>query len=98
MLPKKARLGATEVREILKTGRSARVGGVSAKYVEASDARAAVVVSKKTAKTAVARNALRRRIYTTLDKTLPSRKHVVFFIQTNPFKTDDLVALCSRLS
>ena len=98
MLAKRSRLTAVEVRAILEKGRSVRLGSLSAKYCTAKDARAAVVVSKKVAKTAVMRNRLRRAAYRTLQKTPLSRVHAVFFLHTPVFNAESLVALCSKLS
>lgn len=97
MLPKRGRLSAAEVREILKSGRSARGGGVSAKYIRAQGSKAAVVVSKKVAKTAVLRNRLRRAVYAAL-AALPADRHVVFFIQKPVLDKAELMSLCSKLS
>ncbi len=98
MLAKRRRLRAEEVREILAKGRSARLSGLSVKYLPAKDARAAVVVSKKTAKTAVMRNSLRRAAYRTLQKATLPRVHAVLFIHTTTFEPETLITLCSRLS
>lgn len=97
MLPKGRRLTALEVRTVLKLGRSARAGGVSARYTTATVAKAAVVVSTKVAKAATERNRLRRKGYAALTP-LPARTHLVVFIQNKNFDPADIAAVCSKLS
>ncbi len=98
MLAKIARLTAAEVREILKSGRSVRSGTLSAKYIPATGAKAAVVVSSKVAKTAVLRNKLRRAAYLTLRSTLPHNRHIVFFLHKPLVDEKELTQLCLKLS
>jgi ribonuclease P protein component len=97
MLSKTNRLTAREVREVLKIGRSARAGSISAKCVPAGRGKAAMVVSLKVAKSAVERNRLRRLGYASLPSILP-KYHVVFFIQSREFEPADITTLCSKLS
>ncbi len=98
MLPKKARLTSAEVREILKSGRSARFGTLSAKYVPAATAKAAVVVSTKVAKGAVERNKLRRAAYLVLRTSLPKGVRAVFFLHKPALDPVELASLCLKLS
>ncbi len=98
MLPKRSRLNAREVREILKVGRSARLGTLSAKFVVAKGSKAAAVVSSKVAKSAVERNKLRRAVYQALEGALPSDRHVVFFLHQPLLDPAALQSLCSKLS
>ncbi len=105
MLPKKARLTAAEVREILTSGRPVRLPAgkagsstLSAKYVPATTAKAAVVVGTKVAKTAVTRNKLRRAAYLVLRASLPKRVHVVFFLHKPVLDPNELASLCLKLS
>lgn len=104
MLAKKARLTASEVREILKSGRSARAGTLSVKYISstgslpAQTGKAAVVVSSKVAKTAVLRNRLRRSAYRTLRTALPRNIRAVFFLHKPLVDNAELTHLCSKLS
>lgn len=64
MLPKTSRLRAFEVAEVLARGTHTRVGPYAGKMIESKDPlRVAVIVPKKTAKSAVARNRLRRAVY-----------------------------------
>lgn len=98
MLPKTNRLSASEVCEILKTGRSARAGTLSAKYLRLPGARAAVVVSSKVAKTAVLRNRLRRAAYRALKGELPSDIHAVLFLHKPALDPEELKQLCLKLS
>lgn len=98
MLAKRQRLTAAEVREILKSGRSARSATLSAKFLPGKGAKAAVVVSGKVAKTAVLRNKLRRAAYRTLRASAPKNTHVVFFLHAPALDPDELKALCLKLS
>lgn len=98
MLAKPSRLSAVEVREILKEGRSVRSTTLSAKYIRASGARAAVVVSSKVAKGAVLRNRLRRAVYRSLQQVLPKDVHVVFFLHKPVLDPVELQQLCLKLS
>ena len=98
MLAKKQRLSASRVREILKSGRSVRFGTLSAKYVIAAHAKAAVVVSTKVAKKAVERNRLRREAYRVLRASLPKSVHVVFFLHKPALDPQELHSLCLKLS
>ena len=91
MLPRKRRLSAAEVREVLARGRGVRSGVVSLKYVEKQGFfRAAVVAPKSVARHATERNRLRRALYNTL-ATLPPEETqnlkntiAVFFIRNIP--------------
>lgn len=75
MFPKKSRLTAAEVREVLKEGSPKRVGPYAGKYLPGREPLGvAVIVSRRDAKTAVARNALRRATYQALN-TLPLPMH-----------------------
>ncbi len=98
MLAKAQRLTAAEVREILKSGRSARSGTLSAKYTESKRSKAAVVVSKKVAKTAVVRNKLRRAAYAALSPVLPARTNLVLFLHKPVLDPAEVATLCSKLS
>ena len=97
MLRKKARLSASEVREIIKSGRSVRLGTLSAKFKESASSKAAVVVSAKVAKNAVERNTLRRAAYLALRSSLPKGVHVVFFLHKPVLDKNELNALCLKL-
>ena len=99
MLPKSKRLGAAEVREILKNGRAVRTGAIFARYIPHPQEKAAVVVSKKVAKTAVVRNKIRRLVYKELQQTPPTHAHIVFMVQKNLTNyTQDIASICSKLS
>ena len=98
MLPARKRLAAAEVREILKNGSTMRSGPLVLKYKASSVGAAAIVVSKKVAKTAVARNRARRALYRILSKSLP-RAHMVVMVQKlAPDYSADISNLCSKLS
>ena len=98
MLAKNQRLTAARVREIIKSGRSARTATLSAKFVPGKGAKAAVVVSSKVAKTAVARNKLRRAAYQTLRTSLPKNTQAVFFLHKPILDPAELQQLCLKLS
>jgi len=98
MLPKRQRLTAAEVREILKSGRSARTATLSAKFISSKERKAAVVVSTKVAKSAVMRNRLRRAAYDALRPVLPAGKSTVLFLHKPALDKDELISLCSKLS
>ena len=104
MLPKRRRLSAEEVRNIIAGGRSARVSLLSVKYVaNTKPLRAAAVVSKKISKKAVIRNRLRRAIYRALS-SLEAHGDIVIFVQKvpegalTPAFSAELVVLLSKLS
>jgi ribonuclease P protein component len=97
MLPKRARLTAAEVRELIKAGRSARVPGISAKYEASTSPKAAVVISKKVARGAVERNRLRRLVYRSIPSPLP-RVRMVLFVQTAALMPEAVRNLCLQLS
>lgn len=97
MLSKDKRLAASEVRQIIKSGRSVRLGALSAKYEEAQSPKYAVVVSKKVASGAVERNALRRLVYNALPPALP-RARVVLFVHSQSITPEDVIKICSQLS
>ena len=97
MLPKRSRLSAAEVRQVIKTGRSARGAGISAKYEAASFPKAAVVISKKVAHGAVERNRLRRLVYRSIPSPLPPAR-MVLFVQSAQLDPETVTTLCSQLS
>lgn len=97
MLPKRSRLTAAEVRQVLKTGRAARGTGITLKYEAAEGAQVAVVVSKKVAKGATERNRLRRLVYRSLPSSLP-RARMVLFVQSAALDPEAVRHLCSQLS
>lgn len=97
MLPKTRRLSAAEVRQVMKTGRPARVAGVSAKYEAAASPQVAVVISKKVAPGAVERNRLRRLVYRSLPSPLPKAR-MVLFVQSAKLDPEAVRTLCSQLS
>ena len=86
MLAKTRRLRTAEVAEVLKKGRGRRGVVLSVKLLSTNSLfRCAVVVSKKTAKTAVVRNRLRRAVYRALQSaSLPRTGHAILFVQSVP--------------
>src|SRR3989344_2680474 len=98
MLPKRQRLTAAEGREILKSVRSARTAPVPAKSVGRRERKAGGGGRTKGAKSAVARNRLRRAAYDALRPVLPAGKSAVFFLHKPALYKDELISLCSKLS
>jgi ribonuclease P protein component len=103
MLPKHRRLQAREVKNVMAQGRSARATYLSAKQLPGTiPFRAAAVVSKKVAKTAVQRNRVRRALYRALQGIQGSGTHVVFVHKIPPapltthFREDLLVLTASK--
>jgi ribonuclease P protein component len=104
MLPKRRRLSAKEVRDIIAGGRSARASLLSAKYINGGESlRAAVVVSKKISKKAVIRNRVRRAVYRALS-SYNARGVAVIFVQKvpegalTPAFSGELMVLLSKLT
>ncbi|OGC88740.1 hypothetical protein A2419_03185 [Candidatus Adlerbacteria bacterium RIFOXYC1_FULL_48_26] len=99
MLPKRRRLSAREVKDVLAAGRSRRASLLSAKYVTGSNVlRASAVVSKKVAKKAVERNRLRRALYRALTAYKGTGTAVIFIQKVpagplTPAFLNDLVVL-----
>lgn len=87
MLSRAHRLRSAEVNEILAQGRPIRGNALSARVLPAKDGlRAAVVVPKSVAKTAVMRNRIRRAAYREL-AGLPAPRPaaaVLFFVRRIP--------------
>jgi RNase P protein component len=100
MLPASRRLNAAQVREVLARGRILRSGNIAVKWIAAPSFKAAAVVSKKVAKSAVARNTLRRAVYQALSPTKLPPVHAAFFVQKNVESKEvaqDILTLCSKL-
>jgi ribonuclease P protein component len=71
MLPKASRLSRAEA-EFLKNGKSVFTTLLSLRFTPAPETKFSVSVSKKTAKSAVDRNRIRRKCYAALEKALPT--------------------------
>jgi len=86
MLSKRTRLTTAEVKKVLDSGRGRRATLLGIKVLPApAPFKCAVVVSKKLAKTAVARNKARRAVYEALRKSsLPLSGHAILFVQALP--------------
>jgi ribonuclease P protein component len=84
MLKKSARLRAAEVAEVLARGKSVRVGPYGGKLVASNEPlRVAIVVPKKSVRTAVARNRLRRAAYRALPSlSTPSTGRLALFVRS----------------
>lgn len=84
MLPKRRRLSAREVKEVLSRGQRRRTSLLSAQYIAGTNPlRASAVVSSKVAKKATERNRLRRALYRALE-TYQGTGTAVIFIQKIP--------------
>lgn len=84
MLPKRRRLSAREVKDVMARGHSRRASLLSARYIAGTNLlRASAVVSTKVAKKAVERNRLRRALYRAL-ATYHGTGTAVIFIQKIP--------------
>lgn len=103
MLPKKGRLTAAQVQDVLTRGRSVRTSLLSAKYVAGSNGvQVSAVVSKKVAKHAVERNRIRRALYRALHSFNVKGMAVVFVQKIpdgplTPAFAEDLVVLAGKL-
>lgn len=99
MLPKRGRLSAAEVREVLAKGKPMRVGQYMGKFLPGRPALGvAVIVSKKVARKATVRNALRRKAYLELEASaLPSSGSLALFVQ-KPRSPDALVGVPTKAS
>ena len=83
MLPKRSRLRALEVKEVLARGKSLKVGPYTGKYLDGRAPRGvAVIVSKKTARLATKRNRMRRKAYRDLKGVdLPHKGLLALFVR-----------------
>jgi ribonuclease P protein component len=79
MLKKKQRLSRGEFTNLLKKGRRVHDTHLSLVFTTATETKCGLVVSKKVAKHATARNLLRRRVYAILGDNLAmlAKKHLV---------------------
>ncbi len=112
MLSSQKRLRAAEVRDIIAQGggaRSRRAGVLSVKYTTSGTlhTRAAAVVSKKVARSAIVRNRLRRALYRAVaqglsEGSVPPGLNLVFFVQRVPTApltvsfANDITQLCLK--
>ncbi|MDE2213106.1 MAG: ribonuclease P protein component [Patescibacteria group bacterium] len=92
MLKRSSRLRAGEVAVVVRQGKALRARFLSAKILNHGSAtiRAAAVVPKSVAKTAVARNRMRRALYRAFATHIPSSAKgfdIVFFLRTLPSDT-----------
>lgn len=84
MLPKRRRLAAQEVQEVLKRGSGGRSLHLSVKYLRSPSAlRTAAVVPKSVAKKATERNRLRRAVYHAL-VPFSGKGTMIIFVQKIP--------------
>lgn len=89
MLPKRSRLSSSEVRATLAKGTPFRIGPYGGKYLPGRvPTGVAMIVSKKEATSAVARNRMRRAAYAEIERlTLPSSGSVALFVRAARAKT-----------
>lgn len=103
MLPKKGRLTAEQVKNVLAQGRSVRTPLLSAKHIRGEGpVRVSAVVPKKVAKGAVERNRIRRALYRALLSFDVQGASVVFVQKIpegplTPAFAQDLVVLAGKL-
>ncbi len=86
MLSKQHRLTRKEVDGVLQQGRFFRSVACSMRVLPSPFTKVAVSVSKKTAKTAVARNYIRRSVFSfckKFDRFTELKYHVVFVVHTS---------------
>lgn len=83
MFPKRLRLSAAEVREVLQKGKALKVGPYAGKLLAGrTPLGVAVIVSKKVARKATTRNSLRRKAYRELESlTLPHSGSLALFVR-----------------
>lgn len=91
MLKKENRFqGNKAINAVIKKGFSSYEQNIKLKYISNPNqklSKFAVVVSKKVNKSAVARNKIRRRIYSALKPQLKYKGLYIIFIYSNNFKT-----------
>lgn len=82
MLPKKQRLTTAEVNTVRTSGKSSKGALLRAVTVSAPHFKVSVVVPKAVRKSAVERNALRRRVYAALQESAPPSRtiHLLLFV------------------
>ena len=106
MLPKRKRLRAQEVKDILAKGRPVRGVHLSMKFITTTNSfRAAAVVPKSVARKAVERNRLRRALYRALGESGFGTKKIsaIFFVRAVPKEklapafAGDLAAFASKI-
>jgi ribonuclease P protein component len=83
MLPKRSRLSAQDVAEVLKEGKSLSVGPYRGKFLaDKEPLRVAVIVPKKGVRHAVERNRLRRAAYRELPAfDVPKTGRLAIFVR-----------------
>jgi RNase P protein component len=83
MFPKRKRLTAAEVREVLAKGKAFKAGPYAGKLLSGrKPLGVAVIVSKKVARKATARNRMRRKAYRDLEQlTLPESGSLALFVR-----------------
>jgi ribonuclease P protein component len=79
MLPKRERLTVSDI-EKLSAGKSAFTALISMRYMKSDTTKASVSVSKKSAKTAVLRNSIRRKMYAALKDILGKLRFPVYML------------------
>ena len=84
MFPKRKRLTAAEVREVLAKGKALKVGPYAGKLLPGRKTLGvAVIVPKKVARKATTRNSLRRKAYRELERlVLPHSGSLALFVRT----------------
>lgn len=105
MLPKRKRLSAIEVTEVLARGRSVSSGTLSLKYIDAKSPKISVVVAKSVARDATERNRVRRAAYRALAPLFPTKPiSAVLFVRSipenplTPAFAKDIVLLLTKIA
>lgn len=84
MLPKSQRVPRSSFGPLIESRNSLHDKHFSLKYVEGLGPRVAVSVSKKVSKSAVRRNKVRRRVYSTVSKIIPGLKKGLYLVVSRP--------------
>jgi ribonuclease P protein component len=79
MLPRSKRLSRAEIAHVLKAGTRASDPMCDMRYLKGQSFKAAVIVSKKVARTSVARHRIKRSVFAALHTLPASAFHVVVF-------------------
>lgn len=81
MLARSERMDRTTFTKVFKRGSRIHTPGLTVVYTPAATRKGAVVVSKKVAKSAVARNRIRRQLYALLRTQLGLQGHVIILVK-----------------
>jgi len=88
MLTKKQRLTTKEFKTLFEAGKKVHTPLYSVVYVPSSTFHASVVVSKKVARRAVDRNAMRRRVYSIVQNYTQNKGTFIFLMKKKAFEVE----------